>query len=150
MVEALKFWSHVNPLLTCSFGDLILAKLKAFLCAHSVEDLEGNLSLLGSALPLPLVVLSALILQDLDSLFDLVEVPGCVDPEAERFDRLWLSGSIFSPLRGVRDLILRPAIHCSGAENLASVQVVISVPDLDQLLSDIGVIGVGCPPIWRV
>ena len=124
--------------------------LKVFVSVNSQECLEGSFGLLGSTLSLPLVVLSALLLQDLDSLFDLVEIPGCVDPEAERFDRLWLSGSVRSPLGGVGDLVPRLAIYSAGAENLASVQVVISVPDLDQLLSDIGVIGVGCPPIWRV
>ena len=124
--------------------------LKAFVPINSQECLEGNYCLLGSALSLPLVVWGALLLHSLDPLFDRIKFGVRRDPEAERFKRLRLCGSVFSLIGGVRDLVLRFAFHCTRAENLALGQVVVSVPDRGQLLSDIRVISVGCPLIWRV
>ena len=123
---------------------------KAFRSFNSQDCLEGIFSLLGSALSLPLVFWSAILLHSLDSLFDRIEFRVCRDPEAERFKRHWLCGSVFSPAGRVGDLVLWLAFHCAGAENLALGQVVVSVPDQGQSLSDLGDVGVGCPLIWLV
>ena len=108
------------------------------------------MSLLGSALSLSFIFWASVLLHNLDPLFDLVEVPGCVDPKAERFNRLWLSGSVLSQTGRIGDLVLWLAFHCAGVENLALGQVEVSVPDQHQSLSDLGDVGVGCPLIWLV
>ena len=124
--------------------------LKAFVPINSQECLEGNYSLLGSALSLPLVVWGALLLHSLDPLFDRIKFGVRRDPEAERFKRHWLCGSVFSPAGRVGDLVLWLAFQSTRAENLALGQIVVSVPDCGQFLSDIRVISVGCPLIWCV
>ena len=134
----------------CFFGDLVLGELKAFLSVFFVESVEGNLGHFFSELSLSLVFFSSLLLNGFDLPLDDLETGTCRHHLAEKVKVRWFSGSVLCTVRGIRDLVLGLAFHCSRQEDLALGQVEVSVPDFDQILSNGWYVGIGYPLIWKL